>query len=128
MFESWNNRFPNQTEGALISHCNSLLEQNKYYYKQFSEEGRYSYHTRDMIKASSIFNPLHIEDIDYVRIVTDLYCATDKLVHFGYTNFSQSDLCNNLKYKFLMLWKRQNEIMNFIGYSLSPNKKHAYKI
>ena len=29
MFESWNNKLPNQTKDALISHCNSLLEQTK---------------------------------------------------------------------------------------------------
>ena len=34
MFESWKNKSPDQTKDALISQCNSLLEQtNKNYYK-----------------------------------------------------------------------------------------------
>ena len=40
-----------------------------------------------MNKYDSIFNPLYIKDVDYVRIVPYLYYATDKLVQFFYTIF-----------------------------------------
>ena len=50
-----------------------------------------------MTRADSIFNPWNIKDTDYVRIVTDIYYATDKLVHFGYTNFFSVRFMQQLK-------------------------------
>ena len=39
-----------------------------------------------MTKYDSIFDTWHIKYMEYVFIVTDIYYATDKLVHFDYTN------------------------------------------
>ena len=81
-----------------------------------------------MNKSDSIFKPLHLQDMDYVRIVTNIYYATDKLVHFGYTNFLSVVFMQQLKNKCLLLLKRQKEIMDWIGSSLPSNTKKSYKI
>ena len=50
-----------------------------------------------MTKEDSIFNPLHIKFMDYVLIVTFIYYANYKLVHFGYTNFFSVRFMQQLK-------------------------------
>ena len=95
--QKWTEKFPYLSTDSLIDHAKSIGQPAiDYYNKVYNTEAGDCYNVRQMVDASQIFNPIFLKGKSDTEIVTVLHPLVDKLIHFGYPQFTE-DFLNQMK-------------------------------
>ena len=82
--------FPYNNKELLVNHAKSIGKPMiEYYHKLFTIEDGDCYNIRQMAEAAQIFNPIFLSGHTDAEIVTKLHLLIDKLIYFGYKQFTE---------------------------------------
>ena len=82
--------FPYNNKELLVNHAKSIGKPMiEYYHKLFTNEDGDCYNIRQMAEAAQIFNPIFLSGHTDAEIVTKLHLLIDKLIYFGYKQFTE---------------------------------------
>ena len=96
-YNTWNDEFTCVTIEQLIDHAHSVGQPAiDYYNKLFNSESGDCFNVRQMTNAAKIFNPMFLAGKSEAEVVTVLHPLADKLMHFGYVQFTE-DFITQLK-------------------------------
>ena len=102
-YNTWNDEFTCVTIEQLIDHAHSVGQPAiDYYNKLFNSESGDCYNVRQMTNAAKIFNPMFLAGKSEAEVVTVLHPLADKLMHFGYVQFTE-DFITQLRRRFKRL-------------------------
>ena len=86
----WDEKYRCTTRDEILDYSKAVgAPVIDYYNKLFNTTGGDCYNIRQIVKAAKIFNPLYLTGHSDADIITILYPLADKLIHFGYSIFTE---------------------------------------